>query len=132
MYTEVIASGPSDYGLDVGPVSCVQSGVFRRGMKMVWRFEVYDLSNGVRLNDRDGSEATILLPDGTAFPAHFSKRGGPAAPPDNPWMWAGAWSIPPDYTLGPLSYSVQVHSADGRTAVLLPPVISSTWPQIVD
>src|SRR4030095_9873624 len=53
-YVETLTStGPSRYGL-TPTQPCIQSGVFKRGMRIVFRFEVLDTSTGKRVTDRDG------------------------------------------------------------------------------
>jgi hypothetical protein len=130
MYMEVIASGPGETGLFTSP-GCILDGVFKRGMKLVWRFEVYDMANGLRVTDRDGSQAQITLPDGDVIPARFDQRGGAAAAPDSPWTWVAVWYIPEDYPLGPVDYNVTVTTPDGRTSTMQP-AMGVRYPQIVD
>ncbi|HZT08839.1 MAG TPA: hypothetical protein VFC51_17585 [Chloroflexota bacterium] len=132
MYMDVIATGPSAYGLFTAP-GCVLDGVFKRGMKLVWRFEVYDMATGRRVTDRDGATVSISLPDGSQIPARFDQRAPPGeAAPDSPWTWVAVWNIPPDYPLGPVEYAVNVSTSDGRSAALRPATWGSVYPQIVD
>src|ERR1700739_2344100 len=54
-YVETLTgNGPSKYGFSP-TVSCIQSGVFKRGMRLVVRFEVLDTSTGKRVTDKDGA-----------------------------------------------------------------------------
>ena len=132
MYMEIVtAGGPSEYGLLASP-GCILDGIFKRGMRLVWRFEVYDLETGLRVTDREGARAEVLLPDGATIPAAFTARGGPTAPPDAPWTWVAAWTIPPDHPLGPVDYAVTVSTVDGRTSTLRPSSIGSRYPQVVE
>ena len=56
-YVETLTStGPSKYGF-TPTAPCVQSGVFKRGMRMVVRFEVLDIKTGKRVTDKD--DATL-------------------------------------------------------------------------
>ena len=121
MYMEVLASAsPSEFGLVATP-GCVTDSVYKRGMKVVFRFELYDMDNRVRLTSADGSTAQVTLPDGTVLPALFLPRGDPSAPLDNaPWTWVTTWQVPPDYPLGPVIYQVDVAAPDGRAAALAP------------
>jgi len=133
MYMEVIASGPSDTGLVTAP-GCILDGVFKRGMKLVWRFEVYDMATGVRVTDREGAQVMMNLPDGTSIPARFDQRGGGPSggpPPDAPWTWVATWMIPTDYPLGPVDYSVTVTTPDGRTGTIQPSTMGSRYPQVI-
>jgi hypothetical protein len=132
MYMEVIATGPSAYGLFVSP-GCVASGVFKRGMKLVWRFELYDMASGMRLTSNDGAAVSIALPDGTMTQARFEPRGEPGSiSPDSPWTWVATWHIPTDYPLGPVGYTVNVSTQDGRSAALNPITWGSPFPMVVD
>jgi hypothetical protein len=71
MYMEVLASAsPSENGLLASP-GCVSDSVYKRGMKLVYRFEVYDMDNNVRVTSADGSTAHAVLPDGQVLPAYF-------------------------------------------------------------
>jgi len=132
MYMDVIATGPSEYGLFTSP-GCILDGVFKRGMKLVWRFEIYDMQTGLRVTDRDGSQAWITLPDGSVAQARFDTRGAPGnVAPDAPWTWVAVWNIPPDYPLGPVPYTVNVQTADGRTGAMQPVTWGSIYPMVVD
>lgn len=145
MAMEVVASAsPSQFGLLASP-GCVSDSVFKRGMKLVYRFELYDMDNKVRVTSADGSTAQVNLPDGTAVPAYFLPRGAPGSQVDTaPWMWTAVWHIPTDYALGPVLYNVGVSTGDGRTATLdptslagqpvqpgVPLVIAGTYPTII-
>ena len=128
----LVGGGPSTYGLFAAP-GCVLDGVFKRGMKLVWRFEIYDMDSGMRLTDRQGAQVGIQLPDGTFIPARFEQRGEPGrVAPDAPWTWVAAWNIPLDTPLGPVDYRVVVTTPDGRNAGLLPSAMGSRFPLIVD
>jgi hypothetical protein len=121
MFMEVLASaGPSEAGLIASP-GCVTDSVYKRGMKVVFRFEVYDLDNKTRVTSADGSTAQVTLPDGTALPAVFFPRGDAE---DAPWTWVAVWHIPTDYPLGPVLYSVDVATPDGRAASIAPPSVA--------
>jgi hypothetical protein len=121
MNMEVLASAsPSENGLLASP-GCVSDSVYKRGMKLVYRFEVYDMDNNVRLTSADGSTAQVVLPDGAVLPAHFLPRGGPGSDPTAaPWTWVAVWQIPTDYPLGPVKYHIDVATPDGRTASIEP------------
>jgi hypothetical protein len=121
-YVETLTStGPSNYGF-TPTVPCTQTGVFKRGMRMVVRFEVLDTSTGKRVTDKDGATLKLVLPQGGEVPARWAIRGGAAAMPDSHWMWDTSWDIPPDYPLGSFDYSILVTAKDGRTARFTPPI----------
>jgi hypothetical protein len=121
-YVETLTStGPSRYGL-TPTVPCTQSGVFKRGMRIVVRFEVLDTSSGKRVTDKDGATLKLVLPHGEEIPARWAIRGSAAAMPDSAWMWDSSWDIPPDYPIGSFDYRIVVAAKDGRTATFTPPI----------
>lgn len=121
MSMEVLASAaPSQFGLIASP-GCVTDSVYKRGMKMVFRFEVYDLDNKVRVTPADGSTAQVTLPDGTSLNAVFLPRGAPDSDLSAaPWTWVTTWHVPTDYPLGPVMYHVDVATPDGRSLAIHP------------
>jgi hypothetical protein len=121
-YVETLTStGPSRYGF-TPTQPCIQSGVFKRGMRIVFRFEVLDTSTGKRVTDRDGATLKVVLPHGEEVAARWAIRGSVAAMPDSAWMWDSSWDIPPDYPLGSFDYRIAVATRDGRTATFTPPI----------
>lgn len=121
-YVETLTgNGPSKYGF-APTVACVQSGVFKRGMRLVVRFEVLDTSTGKRVTDKDGATIKLVLPHGEEVPGRWTIRGSAAALPDSAWMWDTTWDIPPDYPVGSFDYRITVAAKDGRTATFMPPI----------
>jgi hypothetical protein len=121
-YVETLTStGPSKYGF-TPTQPCIQTGVFKRGMRMVVRFEVLDTATGKRVTDKDGATIKLLLPHGEEVPGRWTIRGSVAAMPDSAWMWDTTWDIPPDYPIGSLDYRILVATKDGRTATFTPPI----------
>ena len=121
-YVETLTStGPSKYGF-TPTQPCIQTGVFKRGMRMVVRFEVLDTATGKRVTDKDGATIKLLLPHGEEVPGRWTIRGSVAAMPDSAWMWDTTWDIPPDYPVGSLDYRILVTTKDGRTATFTPPI----------
>ena len=121
-YAETLASnGLNKYGV-ISTVPCVQSGVFKRGMKLVFRYEILDTSTGKRITDKDGATTKIRLPHGEELAARWTIRGSVNALPDSAWMWVVAWDIPPDYPVGSLDYTIVVTAKDGRTGTFTPPI----------
>jgi hypothetical protein len=123
-YVETLTSGkhPSKYGLEP-TVACVLNGVFKRGMKIVWRFEIIDSATGKRLTDKDEPTIKIHLPNGEDLTARFSQRAGGRNAPDAPYMWAAGWDIPPDYPLGAFDYNIVVTTKDGKTVTWKVPAL---------
>lgn len=125
-YVETLtANGPNKYGF--APTQpCIQSGVFKRGQKMVVRFEILDTKSGKRVTDKDGATIRLLLPHGEAIPGRWAVRGGGAALPDSAWMWDTSWDIPPDYPVGSFDYRIEIAAKDGRKMVFSPPIQKAT------
>jgi len=133
MYVEhVAAATPSKYGL-LASLGCVQQNVFKRGMKMVFRMEFYDMATGKRVTPQDEAIVKVKLGSGEEIPLSFSRRGGPSGPPDAPWQWVTAWHIPTDYPLGSVDYSVLLTAKNGETTILKPPVLANfTQLRVID
>jgi len=121
-YVETLTSlNPSRYGV-LATVPCIQSGVFKRGMRLVFRYEILDTSTGKRVTDRDGAITKVRLQHGEEVPARWAVRGSVNALPDSAWMWDASWDIPLDYPVGSFDYSISVTMKDGRTATFTPPI----------
>ena len=133
MYVEhVAATTASKYGL-LASLGCVQQNVFKRGMKMVFRMEFYDMATGKRVTPQDQAIVKVKLGSGEEMPLSFSRRGGPSGPPDAPWQWVTAWHIPTDYPLGSVDYSVLLTAQNGETTTLKPPVLANfTQLRVID
>jgi hypothetical protein len=126
-YVETLTANvnPNKYGF-APTIPCVLSGVFKRGMKMVVRFDVLDTKTGKRITDRDGAVVKLVLPHGEEVAGRWNVRGNVAALPDSAWMWDTSWDIPPDYPVGSLNYRIVVTTKDGRTGTFNPPVMKTT------
>jgi hypothetical protein len=136
VYVEVLATtSVSKFGF-ASTVACTASGVFKRGQKIVFRFEVLDTATGKRLTDKDTNYAlSVKLPNGEEPVARFSQRGGGRVP-GAPWMFSAAWDIPTDYPLGGVDYTINIKAPDGKLTVWKAPALvdpsADTRPKIVD
>ncbi|MDO8531375.1 MAG: hypothetical protein Q7T26_04290 [Dehalococcoidia bacterium] len=110
---------PSQFDI-ASTVNCLPTSVFKRGQRIVWRFEAIDLATDKRVTDLDGATVKMRLPHGEEITARWSQRAGGRVP-DAPWMWNAFWDIPLNYPLGGLDYSITVTSKDGKT--------TGTWKQ---
>ncbi len=124
-YVEVLATTHQSKFDIASTVACTPSSVFKRGQRMVWRFEVVDMSTGKRLTDADGPTIKVTLPNGDEATGRFSQRGGGKVP-DAPWMWSANWDIPLDYPLGGIDYAITVTTKDGRTGTFKTPALINT------
>ncbi len=121
-YVETLTSAnESKYGYSA-VTPCVQSGVFKRGMRLVFRAEVLDVASGKRITDRDGASVIVRLQHGEEIPARFLPRGAVRAVAGTAWMWDVFWDIPPDYPVGSLDYSILVKTKDGRSGTFVAPI----------
>lgn len=115
IYADTVTGSGSKYNvtaqLSSGKSSCILTGVFSRGMRIVFRFEAIDTSTGKRLSDADVESAVVRLPNGEELTARFGRHG---STDDAPWFWATAWDIPLDYPLGTLDWSITVKTKDGK------------------
>jgi len=115
IYADTVIGSGSKYNVAPqvvgGKSSCVLTGVFKRGMRIVFRFEAIDTSTGKRLSDADVASAVVHLPNGEDLTARFGRHG---STDDSPWFWAAAWDIPLDYPLGSLDWRIEVKTKDGR------------------
>lgn len=120
MAMETIASAaPSVSGLQASP-GCTVDSVFKRGMRVVFRFQIYDMKSGMVITDRDGATTTVSLPQGNDIEAYFAKRGGASAGPDSPFTWATVWNVPDDYPLGAVPVTVTLKTKDGTSSIIKP------------
>jgi hypothetical protein len=124
VYVETLATTHQSSFNIASTVACTPAGVFIRGQRIVWRYEVIDTSTGKRLTNLDGAKLKIVLPNGDEAAGSFSQRGGGQAP-DAPFMWSSNWDIPLDYPLGAIAYKLVITTKDGKTFTWAPPALSS-------
>lgn len=113
--TVTSGAGESPYNYDAAGIDaplCVPTGVFRRGMHLVWRYEIIDATTGRRLTSEDVETAVVTLPTGEEIKGRYGRHGRTE---DSPWFWTSAWDVPLDYPLGVLDWSIDVTSNDGKT-----------------
>ena len=125
-YVETLATTGQKFGFE-STVPCTPNSVFKRGMRLVWRFEVFDTNTGKRLTDLDQAKVTIKLPHGEELTPRFSQRAGGRVP-GAPWMWSSAFDIPLDYPIGAFDYTINVVSKDGREGVFKTPALVNPDP----
>ncbi|MBI4494635.1 MAG: hypothetical protein HY690_17805 [Chloroflexi bacterium] len=113
--------GESKYNVDAN-LACVKTGLFSRGMHVVWRMELVDTSSTQILQAGDVENAVLKLPHGEELKFRFG-RHGPTE--DSPWYWTTAWDVPMDYPLGVLDYSVTVTTKGGKSVTVRDPLAMS-------
>ncbi len=124
-YVETLATTTQGSSGWASTVSCTPDSVFKRGMKLVWRFEIFDTAaGGKRLTDKDEPKVLVNVPGADPLTARFTQRGGGRIP-DAPWMWSVGWEIPQDYPLGAIDYTITVTTKDGRSFTWKTPAVVS-------
>jgi hypothetical protein len=121
------ASAVTPAGL-VSVPGCVQDTIYKRGMRVVWRFQVFDIDRGKQLTPNDSANVQIRVQNINPIQASFTPIGGQ---PSNPWTWVAAWTVPEDYPLGLVPYTIVVATPDGRLGNIAPASYGNNAPQIV-
>ena len=125
VYAETLATTTTSKFEVASTVSCILSGAFARGQRIVFRYDIVDLSTGIRLNDKDGSTVKVVLPNGDEAAGRFGQRGGGRVP-GAPFMFSSNWDIPLDFPLGGIDYKIVITAKDGRTMTWKPPALVDT------
>lgn len=103
-----------------GP-TCVLTPVFKTGEQVVWRAELFDTETGEKLTPEEaearGVTVTAVLEDGSEYEMEYGLH-----PREEPqiWLWVGAWTIPPVYPTGTLTYEIVVEDDAGNTQTWAP------------
>lgn len=124
VYAETLATTTSSTLNVASNIACTPSGAFARGQRIVFRYDVVDLTTGIRLNDKDGSVVKVVLPNGDESVGRFGQRGGGKVP-GAPFMFSSNWDIPADFPLGGIDYKIVITTKDGRTMTWKPPALVS-------
>jgi hypothetical protein len=135
VYAETLVTTTASKYNVASTIACTPSGAFARGQRIVFRYDVVDLSTGIRLNDKDGSTVKVVLPNGDESAGRFGQRGGGQVP-GAPFMWSSNWDIPLDFPLGGVDYKIVITAKDGRTMTWKPPALvaaggNDTRPKVV-
>ncbi|MBI3537135.1 MAG: hypothetical protein HY070_06230 [Chloroflexi bacterium] len=123
--TVTSGAGESSFNFDASGItnpSCVQTSVFKRGMRIVFRFEVLDATTGKRLTDQEVASAAVKLPTGEEIKGRFGRHGSTN---DSPWFWTASFDIPLNYPLGVLDWTLNVSTKDGKSIAYKPWAISN-------
>ena len=124
VYAETLATSTASTFNVASSIACTPSGVFARGQRVVFRYDIVDLSTGIRLNDKDGSTVKVVLPNGDESAGRFGQRGGGQVP-GAPFMFSSNWDIPLSFPLGSIDYKIVITAKDGRTMTWKPPALVS-------
>ncbi len=112
-YVDTVTAGPGESKFNVdASVGCARTGLFKRGMHIVWRMEVIDTGSSKVLQDVDVDSAVVKVPQGPEVKLRYGRHG---ATDDSPWFWTAAWDVPMDYPLGTVDYSITVTTKAGKT-----------------
>ncbi len=114
-YVDTVTAAPGESQSHVDPtVACAQTNIFKRGMRIVWRFTVTDDTTGRRITSDDVDSAVVHLATGQDVKATFEPAGPPNVP--DSWFWHAAWDVPMDYPLGTVNFTIDVKTKSGQTA----------------
>lgn len=129
-YVDVVTAGAGEsaYNVDAS-MSCVRSGVFKRGMHIVWRMIAVDTSTGKELQGTDMESVLVKLPNGVEKRLGYG-RHGPTA--ESPWFWTGSWDVPPDYPLGKVDYSIVATTKSGKVGTFKELTVGDSPLTIID
>lgn len=103
-----------------GP-TCVLTPVFKTGEQVVWRAELFDAETGEKLTpeqvEERGVTVTAVLEDGSEYDMEYGLH-----PREEPqiWLFVGAWTIPPVYPTGTLTYEIRVEDDAGNVQTWTP------------
>lgn len=129
IYVETLATTTASKYNVASNLACTPSGTFARGQRIVWRYEVLDVSTGKRVTDKDtGVTVKVVLPNGDESAGRFSQRGGT---PGAPFMFSSNWDIPLDFPLGSVDYKITI-TKDGKTTTWKPPALVRTGESAID
>ncbi len=124
IYVETIATSTASKYNVASTLACTPSGVFARGQRIVFRYDIVDIATGKRLTDRDTDTVVkVVAPNGDESTGRFSQRGGGQVP-DAPFMFSGSWDIPLDFPLGAVDYKITI-TKGGQTFTWRPPYLTS-------
>lgn len=94
--------------------SCIRLGNFKRGLKILWRAQVFDATTGKEITAADVDTFNLILPDGTT---KIKMKYGPhGTAPDRLYFWTTSWDVPMDYPVGPFKYRLDLATANGKQA----------------
>ncbi len=134
VYVETIATATASKYNVASNIACTPSGVFARGQRIVYRYEVIDTSTGKRLTAADGATLKVVEPNGDEALGSFGQRGGGKVP-DAPFMWSSNWDIPLDFALGAVDYKIVITPKSGQAFTWKPPALIAgeldTRPKVV-
>jgi len=122
-YVDTVTSGGGESKYNVNAsLSCMRTGVFKRGQAITFRMEVTDTSSGKVLQAADVDTAVLKLPNGENLNFRYGRHGATATAP---WFWAVRWDIPADYPLGYINYTIDVTTKSGKSGTFKEMVLES-------
>lgn len=108
-YLDTVTSGAGQSTLHVDPDRfCTQTSSFHRGMIVVFRATAYD-NTGKELQPADMQSAVLKIPGKDDIKFNYGQH----AP--GVWFWTAGWTIPLDYPLGVVDFSVVFTTNSGKT-----------------
>ena len=87
-----------------------QENFFTRGAAVKFRMFAVDLKTKKVLTPSDVRFAYVTIPGQPNLKLTYAKQGTGTAPS----LWAGTWTIPPDYPLGVVAFRIVVRTKSNR------------------
>lgn len=92
--------------------SCTLNNKFQKNEQIVWRAKVVDPVTGKNMGTDEMSKVQVKLGDGKVLDAKFGPH--PKDPPGDAF-WTASFTVPENYPVGTLKYSIEAASKDGRS-----------------
>ena len=104
--TVTAGAGESPFNVDA-TLGCAKTGVFSRGMHIVWRLAAFD-NTGTELQPATVDSLVLKLPEGKEAAFRYGNHGGS-------WFWTATYDVPMNFPLGTLDWSVEAKTKSGLT-----------------
>lgn len=113
-------------GPEMPAKACIQTSRYAHNEEIVFRIRVVDPQTGEAMDDQGLQSVSVLFPDGDNMEAKYATHGGTDS------FWTVAWTVPPDYPTGTLTYEIDAVANDGRTGSFVPFNVGPSLTAITD
>ncbi len=111
LYVDTV-NGTAPAGTQARPIGCMQTNVYKRGERVVFRVWGTDLATNDLLSNENVSEAHVAI---AGQPNVVLGWGAHGAAGQQVYFWAKDWIIPKDFPLGAVAVLVTVTTDSGKT-----------------
>jgi hypothetical protein len=111
LYVDTV-NGTAPAGTQARPIGCMQTNVYKRGERVVYRVWGTDLSTNALLSTDNVSEAHVAIAGLPNLPLAWGAHG---AAGQQVYFWSANWIIPKDFPLGTIDVLVSVTNDGGKT-----------------